>query len=282
MGSTPISGRPHTPLVLSSVLCLVLAAAARVPSSAHLPTAAAGAFAAPLAAIVAAQIAWPRAALFAGLLLALSPIHALASRQAAPEALLVTSLLIALWLLALLDRHGRSALAIALGLVVGGLLACGVAAFAAVATLLPSWLAWRRERRAAASLSAVVALAVVAAAGFLGLARSPFDYGEIPAWMPATTLDRAVRCTGSSFTRVIGLEYHLVVSHSSHLLPLTALFVALMVRGAIRLPARPRGLLLAGALLPFVLGAGFGPDHGACDAAPGRSCCWPRFPSSPC
>jgi hypothetical protein len=100
-----------------------------------------------------------------------------------------------------------------------------------------------------------VALAVAWAAATLGLARSPFQLGEIPLWIPATTLQGLVRCSGASFTRVIGLEYHLAVSHSRYLLPLTALFVGLMVRGAVLLPARPRGLLVAGVLLPFALGA---------------------------
>ena len=81
------------------------------------------------------------------------------------------------------------------------------------------------------------------------------DYGAIPASIPATSFQGLVRCSGASFTRVIGLEYHLLVSHSRYLLPLTLLFVALMVRGASRLPARPRGLLVAGVLLPFALAA---------------------------
>jgi 4-amino-4-deoxy-L-arabinose transferase-like glycosyltransferase len=243
------------PLGTAAVVSLLLAAAVRVPASAQLPSALAGALAAPLAALVAGQLAGPRAARFAGALIALSPIHTLASRDDAPEALLVTSLLCALWLLAVLDQHGQRPLAVALGLVVGGLLACGVSAFAVVAALLPAWLASRRDRRAAAGLAALVALAVVAAAAFLGLARSPFDLGQVPAWMPATTTQGLVRCSGASFARVIGLEYHLVVSHSRYLLPLTLLFVTLMISGAIALPARPRGLLVAAAVLPFAFGA---------------------------
>ena len=39
------------------------------------------------------------------------------------------------------------------------------------------------------------------------------------------------------------------------MLPLTLLFVALAAGGAVRLPARMRTWLLAGAVLPFVLGA---------------------------
>jgi hypothetical protein len=64
-----------------------------------------------------------------------------------------------------------------------------------------------------------------------------------------------VRCTGASFTRVLGLEYQLVVPHARYVLPLTALFVTLMLRGAVSLPARPRSLLVAGTLLPFALAA---------------------------
>ncbi len=197
----------------------------------------------------------PRAALWAGGFLALSPIHTLASRQAAPEALLVTSLLGAVWLLAALDQHGQRALATALGLVVGGLLACGTLGFAAAASLLLAWPALRRERRSAAWLTAGVALAVVAAAASLGLARSPFDYGAIPPWIPETTLAGVVRCAGASFTRVIGVEYQLVVPQARYAAPLTAIFVALMVQGALRLPVRWRALLLAGTFAPVALGA---------------------------
>jgi hypothetical protein len=237
------------------LLCLLAAAALRIPESAHLPAALAGALAAPIAAAAAAAMVRPRAALWAGGFLALSPIHTLASRQAAPEALLVTSLLVAVWLLAALDQHGQRALAAALGLVVGGLLACGTLGFAAAALLLLAWLALRRGRRSAAWLAAGMALAVVAAAASLGLARSPFDYGEIPPWIPETTLAGVVRCAGASFTRVIGLEYQLVVPQARYAVPLTAIFVALMVQGAVRLPARWRALLLAGTFIPIALGA---------------------------
>jgi len=256
-------------LAVAAALSVLVAAAVRLPSlrargapaaaasgaAPHVPAAAAGVLAAPLAAMVAAQLVAPGAALWAGLVVALSPIHALASRQAAPEALLVSSLLIALRLAAALDRHGHRALAVALGLAVGGLAASGVAAFAAVGILLPVFPATRPDRRAAAALVAGVALAVVATAASLGLARSPLDYGEIPQWVPPTTLLGVWRCAGASFTRVVGLEYQLVVSHARYVLPLTALFVALMLWGAVRLRARPRGLLVAGALFPFVLGA---------------------------
>jgi hypothetical protein len=54
---------------------------------------------------------------------------------------------------------------------------------------------------------------------------------------------------------VAGLEYHLAVPHARYVLPVTALFVALMALGAARLSPRSRGLLVAGAALPFALGA---------------------------
>lgn len=237
-------------------LGLLLAAAVRVPAAGHVPTAIAGALAAPVAALTAAAMAGPAAALWAGGLVALSPIHTLASHNAAPEAYLVTSLFIALWLLTALDRRGHPSLAVALGLVVGGLLACGVAGFAAAAVLLPSCLALRRERRSAAWQSGAVALAVAATAAALGLARSPLDYGEIPPWIPETTLAGIARCAGASFTRILGLEYQLVVPQARYALPLTALVVAVMARGASRLPGRTAGLLVAGALLPVAMGAG--------------------------
>jgi hypothetical protein len=246
--------RARPRLATALVLCLLLAAAVRLTSSDQLAVALVGVLAAPLATIVASQVVGPQAALWAGMLVALSPIHTLASRAPGPESILVSSLLVGLWLLAALEGERRLLLAIFLGLVVGGLLGCGVAAFAAVAILLLSWMALGRARTAAL-VATGVALAEATAAGWLGLARSSLDYGEIPAWIPETTLEGVVRCAGASFTRVIGLEYQLLVSHARYLLPLTALLVALMLRGAVRLPARPRGLLLAGAFVPFALGA---------------------------
>lgn len=221
----------------------------------EVPSAIAGALAAGLAALLAAELAGPLAAFWAGGLVALSPIHALASREAIPEAPLVLILLLALWLVVRVEASERYAEAAALGLAVGVLAVSGVTAFVAAAILLPVWAAQRHDRRRPARLAALVALATTGAACAFGLARHPFDYGEIPTWMPATTLMGVVRCTGASFTRVVGLEYQLAVSHARYVLPLTALFVALMARGAARLPARPRRLLVTGALLPFALGA---------------------------
>ena len=91
---------------------------------------------------------------------------------------------------------------------------------------------------------------MVAGAALLGLARSPLDFGEIPSWVPETTVSGIVRCAGASFTRVAGLEYHLAVSHARYVIPLTALFVGLMAWGAARLPREPARLLVAGAALP--------------------------------
>lgn len=240
---------------------LLLAAAVRLPSSDPPSLALSGSLAAPLAALAAGRIAGARAAAWAGVLVALSPIHTLASRgpAAGPEAVLVPSLLLALLLVAALEHDGSRGLAIGravgLGVLLGGLGAAGVASFAAAALLLPAWLALRPERRGAALLSTAVALGFVAVAAALGLARSPFDYGEIAPSMPATTLAGLFRCTGASLTRVIGIEYQLVVAHARYVLPLTALFLALALRGAHKLPARTQALLLAGALVPFVLGA---------------------------
>ena len=78
------------------------------------------------------------------------------------------------------------------------------------------------------------------AASPAGLARSPLDFGEIPTSIPEATASGILRCTGASFTRVAGLEYHLAVSHARYVIPLTALFVGLMAWGAARLPARAR------------------------------------------
>jgi len=253
------------PVAVACVFGVLLAASMRLPglgagegpseAALRLPSAIAGALGTGLAALVAAELAGPVAAFWAGGLIALSPIYTLASREATPEAPLVLILLLALWLVVRVEASGRNVDATALGLAVGGLAVSGVAAFAAVAILLPAWAALSRERRGVALLAALVALAMTAAAGVFGLARSPFDYGDIPPWMPATTLAGVVRCTGASFTRVVGLEYHLAVSQARYVLPLLALFVVLMLRGAARLPARTRGLLVAGTLLPFAFGA---------------------------
>ena len=186
--------------------------------------------------------------------MALSPIHTFASRQAGPEAPLVLVLLLALALLARVEESGGLLSATALGPALAALAASGVTAFAAIAVLLLAWLPLRADRRPAAGLAAAVAVATIAGAALLGLARSPLDFGEIPSWVPDTTASGAVRCAGASFTRVAGLEYHLVVSQARHVLPLTALFVGLMAWGAARLPRRVRVLLVGGAALPFLLG----------------------------
>ncbi|HSD65276.1 MAG TPA: glycosyltransferase family 39 protein [Vicinamibacteria bacterium] len=220
----------------------------------RLPAALAGVLTAALAALVAGGLAGPRAAAWAGTLLALSPIHTLASRQAGPEALLVLAVALALALLVRVEKAGGGPSAIALGLVVAILAASGVAACAAVAVLALAWLALRPDRRRAAGLAAATFLVLVAGLTVFGLARSPLDAGEIPPWVPETTASGILRCAGASFTRMTGLEYHLVVSQARFVGPLTAFFVGLMAWGAARLPRRTRGLLVAGAASPFLLG----------------------------
>jgi len=126
---------------------------------------------------------------------------------------------------------------------------------AAAALLPPLWLLLRPGRRVTAAVAVSIAAVVGVGAALLGLARSPLDFGEIPTWIPEATASGILRCTGASFTRVAGLEYHLAVSHARYVIPLTALFVGLMAWGAVRLPARARGFLVAGALVPFALGA---------------------------
>jgi hypothetical protein len=168
---------------------------------------------------------------------------------------LVFVLLAGLWLAADCDSSGRRVAAVAAGVAVGVLAASGVASFAAVAMLLVAWLALRPDRRSHAALACAAALAAASALGAAGLARPPFAYDALAASMPETTLESLLRCSGASFTRVIGLEYQRVVSKARVVLPLTLAFVALMARGAARLPRRLRGLLVAGALVPIVLGA---------------------------
>ncbi len=187
--------------------------------------------------------------------MALSPIHALASRQAGPDALFVFLLVACLALGLRVEASGSHGVAALLGLLVGLLASSGVASFALTAVLSLVWLARRADRRTAAGAAVLAAVVVIAAAAGLGLARSPLDFGEIPTWIPEATASSVLRCAGASFTRVAGLEYHLAVSHARGVLPLTALFVGLSAWGATRLPARVRGLLVAGVLVPFVLGA---------------------------
>jgi len=221
----------------------------------RLPSAVAGILTAMVAALVAGQLAGPWAAAWAGGLVAFSPIHTLASRHVGPEAPFVLVLVAALALLARVEVSGSRSAAIALGLALALLAASGVTAFAAIAVLLLAWLPLRADRRPAAGLAAAVTIVSVAGAALLGLARSPLDFGEIPSWVPETTASGAVRCAGASFTRVAGLEYHLLVSQARYVLPLTALFVGLMAWGAARLPRRVRRLLVAGTALPFLLGS---------------------------
>lgn len=210
--------------------------------------------AAALVAFVASRLAGARAGLWASGLFALSPIHARASRAAGPDALLVLLLLAALALATGFEARSGRWRAAGAGIALGALLACGVAGFAAVALATLVWLAWDLDRRTLAIL-ALAAAFTLAAGVLLGLARSPLDYGELPAWIPATTPAGLVRCAGASFTRILGLEYQLVVPHARDLLPLTALFVVLIARGASRLQPRSRWLLVTGALVPFVVGA---------------------------
>jgi hypothetical protein len=239
--------------VAAVVACFLLATAVRLPGLGAQGLA--GALAAALAALVAGQLAGPVAAAWAGTLVALSPIHVLASREAGPDAAFVFVLLVALAVLLRVEASRSWLGAAVLGLALGVLSSGGVAAFATVSIVAAAWLALRPDRRGAAGLAIAVAVGVVAGAAQLGLARSPLDYGEVPSWIPGATASGILRCTGASFTRLSGIEYHLVVSHARYVLPLTALFLGLMAWGAARLPPRARGLLVAGAVLPFAIGA---------------------------
>jgi hypothetical protein len=120
----------------------------------------------------------------------------------------------------------------------------------------------RPDRRPSATLAGATGLVVLAGAALTGRARSPLDFGTIPSWVPGTTLAGMARCAGASFTRVAGLEYHLVVTRALEVIPLTALFVGLMALGAARVGRRTGGLLIAGAALPFLLGLALAPAVG--------------------
>ena len=220
----------------------------------RLPSALAGVLTAVLVALVAARLAGPRGAAWGGALVALSPIHSLASRQAGPESPLLLLLAVALLLLVQVDSSGRWPLAVTLGLVLGGLALSGTAAVAGFALLAVLWLVLRVDRRPAAILAGATGLVVLAVGMLAGWARSPLDFGAIPSWVPETTASGMARCAGASFTRVAGLEYHLVVSQARQVVPLTAVFVGLMALGAARLGCRTRALLVAGTALPFLLG----------------------------
>ena len=195
------------------------------------------------------------AIVWAVVLLLLSPILTLAVRARSMNAPLVLLVLAGLWLAAECDSGGRRLTAVAAGVAAGGLAASGEASFAAVAVLWVAWLALRPDRRSHAALACAGALAAASLLGAAGVARSPFAYDALAASMPETTLESLVRCSGASFTRVIGLDYQRVVSQARFVLPLTLAFVVLMAHGAARLPRRLRGLLVAGALVPFVFGA---------------------------
>jgi 4-amino-4-deoxy-L-arabinose transferase-like glycosyltransferase len=228
----------------------------------RLPSALAGVLTAVLVALVAARLAGPRAAAWAGALVALSPIHSLASRQVGPESPLVLAIALALLLLVRVETLGARPEAIALGLLLGALAANGTAAPAGFALLAVAWLALRPDRRPSAVLAGAAGLVVLAGAALAGRLRSPLDFGTIPSWVPGTTLAGTVRCAGASFTRVAGLEYQLVVSRALEVIPLTALFVGLMALGAARVDVRKRALLVAGAALPFLLGLALAPAVG--------------------
>jgi hypothetical protein len=185
----------------------------------------------------------------------ITPILVVACRGASPSVPLLLLLLALLWLVLESDASGRLAAAVVAGLAAGVLAASGVMAFAAGSSLCIAWLALDARRRAQAGLATALALAVVVALALAGYARSPLDYGGYASSLPRTTLDSLVRCSGASFTRLLGLEYHLAFPQARYVLPLTLAFVALMVRGALQVPPRTRGLLAAGALAPFSLAA---------------------------
>ncbi len=228
----------------------------------RLPSALAGVLTAVLVALVAARLAGLRGAAWAGALVALSPIHSLASRQVGPDSPRVAVVALALLLLTRIEASPARPEAIALGLVLGTLAANGAAAPAGFALLAVAWLALRADRRPSAILAGAAGLVVFTAAAVAGRFRSPLDFGTIPSWVPETTASGLVRCAGASFTRVAGLEYHLVVSRALEVIPLTALFVGLMALGAARVDPRTRALLVAGAALPFLLGLALAPALG--------------------
>ncbi len=228
----------------------------------RLPSALAGVLAAAMVALVAARLAGARAAAWAGALVALSPIHTLASRQAGPESALVAAVALALLLLLRIEASAARWEAIALGLLLGALAANGTAGPTAFALLAIAWLALRRDCRPSAVLAGAAGLVVFAGAALTGRARSPLEFGAIPSWVPETTATGMLRCAGASFTRVAGLEYHLVFSRALEVVPLTAFFVGLMALGAARLGRRTGGLLAAGAGLPFLLGLALAPAIG--------------------
>lgn len=218
------------------------------------PSAVGGVATVAVVATIAALLAGPWAAGAAGLLTALSPIHMLASREAGPGAAAVLLLASALWLTLRTDLDGSPSRAIVLGGLLG-LCALGPPPLIALALLQLAWLAGSSRHRREWGIAAGVAALVVGLAWGGGLLRPPLEDGASLGWVPETTLLGVVRCAGASFTRVAGLEYHLVVPHARHVAPLTLLVVAVALRGASRLDLRRRWLLLGGAGLPFALGA---------------------------
>jgi hypothetical protein len=219
----------------------------------RLPSALAGVLTAALVALVAAGLGGPRAAAWAGALVALSPLHVLASRQAGSDAAVVLALVLALLLLLRVEESGGRAGAGALGLCLGASVASGWAAAVPFALGAVAWLGSRAGRGLAAALAGASGLLVAVVAAAAGVVRSPIDLA-VPSWVPDTTAAGIVRCTGASFTRIAGVEYHFVVSRALEAIPLTAAIVATMAWGVARLPRRPRVLLVAAAGLPFLVG----------------------------
>ena len=241
--------------VHSGALALWSRSAGTSEAALRLPSAIAGSMTVALVVWVTLLVAGLHAAAAAGLLVALSPLHGLASREAALGPPLLMVLVLALALAVRLDSERRSfVVAAAHGLTLG-LLAIGPAAFAVAAPLQIAWLATRSERRPAAAVSALVAFAVVAVAGWSGLLRSPLAEGSDLDWAPATTVLGLLRCAGASFTRVAGLEYHLVASHARSLAPLTVLVLSLVALGARTLSPHRRWLFLGSMVAPFAVGA---------------------------
>ena len=224
-------------------------------SSLRLASALAGALTAALAAIVGAQIAGAWGAAWTGLLVALSPIHVLASREVSPSAPFLLGLVVSLVLLLHLEDGAGDFAAAAHGLLLGALAASGALGLVSLAVLQVVWLAWHAERRRAVVVSGVAALLVLALAGAVGLFRSPLGPIEGSDWVPHTTLPGLVRCAGASLTRLAGLEFHLIVPHARHVLPLTLGVLTLAALGARSTPPRLRWLLASGTALPFALGA---------------------------
>jgi mannosyltransferase len=230
-------------------------AAGSSEAASRLPSALAGAATAGLVALAGGLIAGPGPAALAGLLVALSPIHVAASREASPTALLVLLLSFSLVLALRLEARRRPGEAVPLGLALGLVAASGVPAASGIALLVLAWLAVAGRDRRAFVLAVLAAAGVVAFSAGEGLLCSPVAPLDVPGWVPRTSAAGLLRCSGASFTRVAGFEYHLLVPHARYVLPLTLVAVFLLVRGATRLPRSRRVLLLSAAFLPFVLGA---------------------------